>query len=179
MNPFIEALRKFFLSLKKKETHLLCNEAGLTLIKDFEDGGWRDKKIFHAYVDEVGNGKPVTIGYGYTNQAGFGPGVKMGDVWTKAEAEHWLEVGVQRDAKEILKLTTIEPTSDQLAAMCSFVWNLGIGNFRGSTFLKRHNAGDFAGAAEALTWWNKAQGRVLKGLVRRREAEKALYLKGS
>lgn len=154
---------------------------GYNLIKDFEDGAWRTKNTFKAYVDKVGAGQPITIGYGYTNLAGYGPGVKLGDVWTKKQAEDNLKEGVEivwRRIKPFLKRT---PTENQKAAIVSFVWNLGLGNFSGSTFLRRYNAGDIKGAAEALTWWNKGtvNGKkvVLPGLVRRRQAEKALFLR--
>lgn len=153
-------------------------EEARTLIKDFEDGAWRNKTHFKAYVDHVGNGTPITIGYGYTNAEGYvQPPVKLGDVWTKQQAEDNLDIGIERVVARIMPYLTRKPTPNQLGAFVSFVWNLGIGNFRSSTMLKRFNAGDITGAAEALTWWNKAQGKVLKGLVRRREAEKRLFLK--
>jgi lysozyme len=59
--------------------------------------------------------------------------------------------------------------------MVSFTFNIGIGKFRGSTLLKLHKAGDYAGAAAQFVRWNKAAGRVMAGLTRRRLAEAALY----
>lgn len=62
----------------------------------------------------------------------------------------------------------------RLAAVMSFAYNVGLGNYRVSTFKKRVDAGDWAGACEEIVKWNKAAGRVLAGLTRRRMAEAAL-----
>ncbi len=120
----------------------------------------------------------VTIGYGYTNRAGFGPGVKLGDVWSEAQADAMLAAGLSRCADQVLALLTRAPTDNQFGAMVSLAYNIGISAFRKSTCLKRFNAGDIEGAAEALTWFNQADGKVLQGLVRRREAESDLFLNG-
>ena len=141
------------------------SDAALDLIKEFE--GLR----LDAYLDPVGI---VTIGYGYTNEAGFGPGVSMGDTWTAQQAEDMLREGVHRFANNIQPHFTIKPNPDQFGAFVSLAYNIGWQSFVKSTALKRWNAGDVEGAAEAVTWWNKAGGKVLRGLVRRREAEAAL-----
>jgi lysozyme len=132
---------------------------GLDLIKSFE--GLELK----AYKDSVG---VTTIGYGHTRTA------KMGQAITEAQAEAllrsdlaWVEAAVNKLAKN--------PSQDQFDAMVSFVFNLGETNFAKSTLLKKHNAGDFKGAKAEFIRWNKAGGKVLKGLTRRREAEAALY----
>ena len=139
----------------------------INLIKTFE--GLR----LEAYLDPVGI---VTIGYGYTNDAGFGPGVKLGDKWSKRLAEEMLALGLEKFGQTILPMMTRAPTQSQFGAMLSLVWNIGVGSFSRSTCLKRFNAGDIEGAAEALTWFNKAGGKVIRGLVRRREAERKLFL---
>lgn len=143
------------------------NQATVDLVKEFEG------KRLSAYRDPVGI---VTIGYGYTNAAGFGPGVSMGDTWTEEQAEEMLAEGLERFGAQIEPLFTRAPNENQFGAFTSLSYNIGIGAFSTSTALKRFNAGDEAGAAEALTWFDKAGGKVLKGLVRRREAEKALFL---
>jgi len=143
------------------------NQATIDLVKEFEG------LELHAYRDPVGI---VTIGYGYTNRAGFGPGVKMGDVWTEEQAENMLWKGLEVFASEIRPMFKRDATSNQFGAMLSLAYNIGTGAFGKSTALRRFNAGDDEGAAEALTWFNKAGGRVLRGLVRRREAERALFL---
>lgn len=143
------------------------SDAALELIKEFE--GLR----LEAYRDPVGI---VTIGYGYTNEAGFGSGVSMGDVWTAQQAEDMLREGVMRFADNIQPHFAIKPNPDQFGAFVSLAYNIGWQSFVKSTALKRWNAGDVKGAAEAVTWWNKAGGKVLRGLTRRREAEAALIL---
>jgi GH24 family phage-related lysozyme (muramidase) len=60
--------------------------------------------------------------------------------------------------------------------MVSLAYNIGLGNYATSTVLKRHKAGQYAGAANAFLLWNKAGGKVLPGLVLRREDERSLYM---
>ena len=143
------------------------NEATVDVVKEFE--GLR----LDAYRCAAG---VVTIGYGYTNRAGFGPGVKMGDRWTQKQAEDMLTLGLEVFAEEIAPHIKARTNDNEFGAMLSLAYNIGTGNFAKSTMLKRFNAGDKAGAAKAMMWWNKADGRVLNGLVRRREAERAMFL---
>lgn len=128
-----------------------------------------------AYRDPVG---VVTIGYGYTNRAGFGPGVKMGDVWTEKQAEDMLRQALDLFAKRIIGGFTRRPEPHEFGAFLSLAYNIGADGFLKSTALKRWNAGDVDGAAEALQWWNKAGGKVLNGLTRRRAAEAEMLLNG-
>ena len=133
------------------------NAAGFQLLKDYE--GFRSD----AYLDIVG---VPTIGYGFTK------GVKLGDHMTVAEAD-------ARLADEVAKFEAglgLDGTENQLSAMTSLAYNIGLGNFQGSTVKNRHICGDFQGAADAFRLWDKAGGRIVPGLVRRREAERALYL---
>lgn len=143
------------------------NQATIDLIKEFE--GLRLK----AYHDPVGI---LTIGYGYTNAAGYGDGVKLGDVWTKEKAEAMLVEGLEVFAAQIRPMFKRQPNENQFGAMLSLAYNIGAGAFGRSTCLKQFNAGNIARAADALTWFNKAGGKVLRGLDRRREAEKQLFL---
>ena len=143
------------------------NQAATDLVKRFEG------LELEAYRDPVGI---VTIGYGYTNRAGFGPGVSMGDKWTEPQAEEMLREGLERFAGQIRPLFQRTPTDNEFGAMVSLAYNIGVGAFSRSTCLKRFNAGDAEGAAEALTWFNKAGGKVLRGLTRRRAAERELFL---
>jgi lysozyme len=143
-------------------------QEAINLVKEFE--GLR----LEAYLDPVG---VVTIGYGYTNRAGYGPGVKMGDKWTEDLADEMLAVGVEKFGAEIRPLFKQQPNPHQFGAFVSLAYNIGTPAFAKSTALKRWNAGDMMGCAEAMAWFNKAGGKVLRGLVRRREAEVALFLK--
>lgn len=142
--------------------HRRINAAGLALIKQFE--GLELK----AYVDPVG---ALTIGYGST-----GPHVKPGMVITEAEAEDLLRDDLARFEKAVASMCPVA-TDNQFAAMVSLAFNAGAGEggFKTSTLRRKHNEGDHMGAAAEFARWNKAGGRVLNGLVRRRAAEAQLY----
>ena len=143
------------------------NQATIDLVKRWE--GLR----LEAYRDPVGI---WTIGYGHSTKAGYGPVPGPGMTMTQAEAEQLLGEGLDRFARQVAPLLTREPTANQFGAMVSLAYNIGVGAFSRSTCLKRFNAGDIEGAAEALTWFNKAGGKVLRGLVNRREEERTLFL---
>lgn len=136
------------------------SQKGLDMIKSFE--GLR----LSAYKDVVG---VVTIGYGTTS------GVKMGDTLTKERAEELLREDVKRFEDQVLRLVKVPLTQGQFDALTSFVYNLGPGNLSNSTLLRLLNAGDYKGAAAQFDRWNKAGGKVLAGLARRRAAERALF----
>lgn len=134
---------------------------GIALIKEFE--GFRTK----AYQDAVG---VWTIGYGFTR------GVKPGDTITREQAETRLrdELGVYE--RGVIQATHGRATQTQFDALVSFAFNVGVAGMSKSTVIKRHNEGNYQAAARAFGLWNKAGGRVLSGLTRRRAAESALYL---
>lgn len=140
------------------------SERGLALIRQFE--GLR----LSAYQDSVG---VWTIGYGTTR------GVRRGQAITKAEAEALLRADVQRFELEISRLIKVPVSQNQWDALVSFTYNLGSANLESSTLLRLLNAGDYAVAAEQFPRWNKAGGKVLKGLVSRRAAERALFLEAA
>ena len=143
------------------------NEATITLIKSFE--GCK----LTAYKDIVG---VWTIGYGLTTGAIQGVNVRGGMTITQAQADAYLGDVLTSFGDSILERMTRLPTDNQFGAMLSLAYNVGVGAFSKSTCLRRFNDGDLEGAAEALTWFNKAGGKVVRGLVRRREAERDLFL---
>lgn len=143
------------------------NQATIDLVKRFE--GLRLK----SYKDSVG---VWTIGYGTTSRAGIGVSVGAGMEITEQEAEEYLRLAMQKFADQIAPSFTVQPTENQFGAMLSLAYNIGPTAFNKSTCLRRFNAGDPEGAADALTWFNKAGGKVLNGLVRRRAAERELFL---
>ena len=126
-----------------------------------------------AYQDPVG---VWTIGYGTTTAAGIGVIVTPGMRISEPEARAMLHDALNKFAEKIIPHLARQPTDNQYGAMLSLAYNIGPGAFINSTALRRFNAGDFEGAAEAMTWFNKAGGKVLRGLVRRREAEAKLFL---
>ena len=138
------------------------NDAGIALVKSFE--GCKLK----AYRCPAG---VLTCGWGTTD------GVEEDTEWTQEEADKRLMEDLAIFELRVKKLLLLEPTSNQLAALVSFAYNVGTMNLRTSTLLKLFNAGDFAGAAEQFPRWNKAAGKVLPGLITRRTAEQALFLK--
>lgn len=138
------------------------SQKGLDLIKSFE--GLELK----AYKDSVG---VLTIGWGST-----GSHVKQGMVITKEQAEELLKQDVSRFEKGVTELVKAPLNQNQFDALVSFSFNLGLGNLKSSTLLRKLNSLDYSGAANEFTRWNKADGRVLNGLTRRREAEKKLFL---
>ena len=137
------------------------NERGLELIKSFE--GLKLK----AYLCPAG---VPTIGYGCTE------GVKMGMTITLEQAESMLLAELEEFDAGVTKLVKVELTGDEHSALVAFAYNVGLGALKSSTLLKMLNAGDKAGAAEQFLRWNKAKGKVLAGLTRRRKAERALFL---
>ena len=109
-----------------------------------------------------------TIGYGHTE------GVNPGDVITEAKAAILLKEELNLFANKVEKLLT-KATQGQFDALVSFAYNLGVNNLRNSTLLKLHNAGNYAAAKLEFNRWNRAAGKVLEGLVKRRAAEAQLY----
>lgn len=145
------------------------NQPALDLIKKFE--GWRA----NAYPDPATGGEPITIGYGHTSAAGP-PAVKMGMKLTLAEGEAILKQDLRAVEATVTKAVTVPLNANQFGALVSFTFNLGGGNLRKSTLLKKVNARDWTGAAAEFGKWNKAAGKVMKGLTTRRAAEAALFL---
>lgn len=116
-----------------------------------------------------------TIGWGETE------GVELGMVWTEDQVDSRLYQQVVRYARRVRELTSRWANPNQLGAMVSLAYNIGLQAFSRSSVLRLHNAGDHQGAARAFHLWNKArvngQLTVLAGLTSRRAAEAALYLK--
>jgi lysozyme len=135
----------------------------LSLIKEFE--GLR----LEAYLCPA---KVWTIGYGHTKTAK--PGMKITEGGAEALLRHdleWVESTINKHVKVPL-------TQNQYDALASFIYNVGAGAFRKSTLLRLLNQGDYDGAAGQFQRWNKAGGKVLKGLTRRRKAEAEKFRDG-
>lgn len=137
------------------------NAKGLQLLKAFEG------LELQAYQDAVG---VWTIGYGTTS------GVRPGMVISAAQAEELLKRDLDRFERAVDELVTVPLTDDQFSALVTFVYNVGEGALESSTLLRWLNQRDYRGAADQLLRWDKAGGRALAGLTRRRKAERALFL---
>jgi lysozyme len=146
---------------------MAINKEALELIKSFEG------LELIAYYDPVG---VLTIGYGHTNMAGppkIVPGMRI----TAQEASNILMNDLKKYEAAVSRHVKVPLNQNQYGALVSFTYNLGEGNLSKSTLVKKLNAKDYEGAANEFPKWNKAGGKVLKGLVRRRAAEQALFRK--
>lgn len=142
------------------------NKAGRDLIKRFE--GCKLK----AYRCSAG---VFTIGYGSTFYED-GTKVKQGDVITQQRAEQLFDLIVDDFAQKVDALVKSNVSENNFSALVSFTFNVGIGNFQRSTLLRKVNANPKDATIPAeFRKWVRANGEVLKGLVRRREAEAKLY----
>ena len=136
------------------------SERGLALIKEFEG------LYLKAYRCPAG---VPTIGYGHT------AGVAMGQTISEQQADEYLRRDVRMFERAVDRLVKVPLAQGQFDALVSFAFNLGAGALQSSTLLRMLNSGDYAGAAAQFGRWTKAGGRVLPGLVRRREAERRLF----
>jgi lysozyme len=143
------------------------NQATINLVKEFE--GCK----LEAYQDIVG---VWTIGYGTTEGAGLGVVPKPGMKITQEEAELLLMSGLKKFADQIKPKFMRQVNDNQFGALLSLAYNIGPYAFSRSSALHMVNDGQFIQAADAIRLWNKAGGQVNKGLVRRREAERKLFL---
>ncbi|MFJ5452963.1 lysozyme [Pectobacterium jejuense] len=139
---------------------------GINLIKQFEGCE------LSAYQDIVG---VWTIGYGWTQPVDGKP-IRRGMTIDAATADRLLKTGVVQYEQAVNQLVKVAINQSQFDALVSFTYNLGSRSLSTSTLLKKLNAGDIAGAAAEFARWNRAGGKVLAGLTRRREAERALFL---
>ena len=142
-------------------TLMKISDNGINLIKQYEGC-----KLF-AYRDSVG---VATIGYGHTK------GVRMGQAITQKQANDFLREDITV-AEKVLNNMGINFTQNQFDALCSWIFNLGTGNFIHSTMMKRISAG--AGdetITDELIRWHNAGGKPLLGLMRRRVAEANMIL---
>jgi len=126
-----------------------------------------------AYPDPGTGGKPYTVGYGHTT------GVFKDTHIDSDFALKLLRIDLENAAAPILEKVKVPLNDNQFSALLSFVFNVGAGNFSGSTLLKKLNEGLYEEAASEFLKWNKAAKKVLPGLTRRRAAERELFLKPS
>ena len=137
------------------------SNAGLQLIRNFE--GCR----LTAYQDVVGN---WTIGVGHV-----GPEVGAGLVWTQEQANDTLRVDVQKAADAVNKVVVVPLTQNQFNALCSLAYNIGCEAFTRSTLVRLLNTGDVSSASLEFIKWDEAEHRIIPDLLRRRQAETALF----
>jgi lysozyme len=150
---------------------LNLNEAGLALIKSHE--GLR----LEAYPDPATKADPWTIGYGHTSAAGP-PTVKPGLRISRQEAEDILKRDLATFERHVRSRVKVALNDNQFSALVSFCFNVGPGNFNRSGVLKAVNAKQFDLVPARLMLWNRAAGKVMRGLTRRRAEEGELFMVG-
>jgi lysozyme len=139
---------------------MTLSDAGLALIKQFEGLSLK------AYLCPA---RVWTIGYGTTR------GVQPGNQVTEAEAEMLLRDDVSRFERGVAERIQVPVTQGQFDALVSLAYNIGLSAFGKSTLLRLLNDSKYSLAAEQFPRWNKAGGKVLSGLTKRRAAERAMF----
>ena len=147
----------------------MVNDATVALIKSFEG------LVLNSYPDPATNGEPYTVGYGTTIYPD-GTKVKLGQSITKEQAEQYLKHDIDTFAKNISPLIKSTLNPNQFGAIVSFAYNVGVGNLKSSTLLKKVNANPSDPAiSNEFSKWNKANKKVMVKLTKRRVAEATLY----
>jgi lysozyme len=137
------------------------SKSGINLIESFESCR------LTSYQDSKG---VWTIGYGHT-----GPDVKPGMTCIPTQAEQWLETDINWAEYVVNHNIYVSMTQDEFDALVDFVFNVGSGNFLGSGLLRLINAGLYRQAAAQFDLWDHSAGKVVAGLLRRRQAETNLF----
>ena len=164
------------------------NEAGLDIIKGFEgiEDGDPSTVNLDPYWDPVGI---ATIGWGHSIFYNGKQLTKERDPFmiiakrlypngiTMKEAELLLSNDTENTARQVAKDVKVKINDNEFSALVSLAFNIGTDRFKKSTLLRKLNSGDRMGAAEQFQVWRKSKGKILGGLVRRRAAEKELFLK--
>jgi lysozyme len=141
-------------------SNMNIGQRGIEIIKHFEGCE------LEAYKCPAG---VWTIGYGHIK------GVSEGMSITQEQAEQMLLDELKEYENYINELVVVDLSQNQFDALVSWVYNLGPANLKSSTLLKVLNSGDYAGVPAQIERWNKAGGKVLEGLIRRRLAESSLF----
>ena len=142
------------------DNEMETSEVGIELIKEFEG------KRQVAYQDSAG---VWTIGYGHTK------GVYEGQLCIEKTCDRYLAEDIQEVEEYIEKLVEVPLTQNQYDALVSWTFNLGLYNLKESTLLRKLNYGDYEVVPEEMKKWIYVGDEVLEGLIRRREAEAALF----
>ena len=145
---------------------LTISDEGISLIKRYE--GYKTT----PYRCPAGL---YTVGYGHV----IGNGLQLPDEWNRTfslgEIDELLERDLARFERGVLRYCTVYLTQSQFDALVSFSFNLGLGVLQRSTLRQKLNRGDYDGASKEFLKYTRAGGKVLKGLVRRRQAEYNLF----
>lgn len=127
-----------------------------------------------AYPDPEYGWRKASVGYGAT-----GASIVEGTVWTQEEADADLLYRMEGIGTHIDTLVTVPISDEQKAALCDLAYNIGLGALSRSMLLACVNANHMQGAADQFMAWTQSNGVELEGLVKRRDAERALFMLGS
>jgi GH24 family phage-related lysozyme (muramidase) len=141
------------------------SQNGINLIKKFES-------VRLKSYNATGEERYLTIGYGH-----YGPDVKPGQTITQAEAEALLKKDLKKFVEGVNALIHVPLNQNQADALYSFAYNCGVQALAKSTLLSELNSKDYKSAANEFLKWTRGSGKILPGLVTRRETERALFLK--
>lgn len=139
------------------------NKAGLAILKHYEDCR------MESYQCPAG---VWTCGWGST-----GKDVTRGLVWTQKQCDERLTADLRRFEAGVEEAVKVKVTDNQFSACVCLSYNIGLDAFLHSTLLRKLNAGDMSGASEEFQRWDKSGARILRGLTRRRLAERDLFLR--
>lgn len=139
------------------------SQNGIDLIKSFE--GFRGTAYKALPTEQY-----YTIGFGH-----YGADVEKGETITEAQAEELLKKDLQKYVDGVNDGLKCSVNQNQFDALCSLCYNIGISAFQSSTLLEKLNAGDVAGASAEFDLWIHSGGKVIDGLVNRRNKEQALF----
>lgn len=170
--PLIDAVADAFGLPAEGSAPTRTSQRGIDLIHSFESlhRVLPDGRIA-AYPDPGPTGLPWTIGWGST-----GPDIGRDTIWTRVQADARFAADLAKFERGVSEALDAAPTTqNQWDALVSFAYNVGVQALKRSTLLKKHRAGDYAGAQGEFGKWVNAKGKRLPGLVRRRAAEAALY----
>jgi lysozyme len=160
---------------------MTISEAGIQLIKSFE-GCHNQPYKCPATLWTIGYGRvlyPDQARLKTDERASYPLRSEHNRLWNADEIDALLEADLDRFSAGVLRLCPAAVDNQcHLDAMVSFAFNVGLGSLQSSTLRMRYSRGDYQGAADEFLKWTKAGGKVLNGLVRRREAERALFLSG-
>lgn len=126
--------------------------------------------VLKAYPDPGTGGEPWTIGVGHTG------GVKPGDCITHEEAMALLAEDLKTAEAAVNGAVKVPISQGAFDSLVSFTFNVGAGAFKRSTLVRLLNFGDYTGAANEFLRWNRAGGRVMAGLTKRRKEEREMFI---
>lgn len=152
--------------LKRAAAAFVLSAAGLAGLSQFEGTEHR------VYLDPV-NIPTVCVGHTSTVTR-----KDVGKVFNEDQCLYLLQQDTQYAQRGVAKHVKVPVTQEQYDALVDFTFNVGVGNLASSTMLRKLNAGDCMGAAAELPRWNRAKGRVLPGLTKRRAWDKAMLESG-